>query len=325
MPSASAKPTSAPLIAVLAALGLALSAGRTRVPISSAMVDTLLLAALAGLVWTTARARYGERGAGVSALALVLFAALLGAVGGGGLTATLLLAGGLALMIRCLLDPTVQRAAGAGVCLGLAVGVLHVEGAARADVVAPLLLGAIALVAWRALTAEPNEPRRRVLQGAAVSVALAGLMGAVALLGLDALPPFETTEYTRLWAAAMGAAPPPATSRFLLLLNALPLVGLAAAQRPRYVSRYVDGATLIALAVAAAIGLAVPALLAPLAAPWLALMAGAAIGRTHRPALLRVAAVALIVQALTAVLLWPDYPRASDGWTPLPVSQGVPS
>jgi hypothetical protein len=192
-------------------------------------------------------------------------------------------------------------------------------------VLASFGVGAAALVAWRTATAERYEPRRRVLHGAAISVALTAVVGAAVLAGLDALPPFEPTEYARLWpAAAVEAGPPVAASRLLLLLNAVPLLALAAAQRPRRPSRYADGATLIALAVVLAIGCAMPELLAPLAAPWLALLAGAAVARAQRPGLLRLAAVALVVQALTAALLWPDYPRASDGWAPVPAPvQGV--
>src|SRR5690348_2347704 len=115
MAPAQSTPPFAPVLAVVAALGLALSAGRARVPIASAVVDTLFLAGLAATVWATARARYGARGAGVAVLALVLFAPMLGGVGGGGLPATLLLTAGLALLIRCLLDPTLQRAMAAGV------------------------------------------------------------------------------------------------------------------------------------------------------------------------------------------------------------------
>jgi hypothetical protein len=44
------------------------------------------------------------------------------------------------------------------------------------------------------------------------------------------------------------------------------------------------------------------------------------VARAERPGLMRFAAAALIVQALTAALLWPDYPRLSDGWTPLPAA-----
>jgi hypothetical protein len=61
-------------------------------------------------------------------------------------------------------------------------------------------------------------------------------------------------------------------------------------------------------------------LLALLAAPWLALLTGGAVARGERPGLVRFAAAALIVQALTAALLWPDYPRLSEGWTPLPAA-----
>ena len=318
---------SAPLLALAAALALALTAARDRVAMETAVIDTVLLAALVALVWSTGRARYGERGAGSAALALVLFAPMLGAVGGGGLPAALLLVAGLTLLIRCLLDPTTQRIGAAGVCLGLAVGVLHVESVTRPAALAWLGAGAAALVAWRTATAERCEPRRRVLHGAAISVVLTAVVGAAVLAGLDALPPFEPTEYARLWpAAAVEAGSPAATSRLLVLLNAIPLFVLAVAQRPRRPSRYADGATVIGLAVVFAIGLGVPMLLAPLVAPWLALLAGAAVARAQRPGLLRLAAVALVVQALTAALLWPDYPRASEGWAPLPVPvQGVPT
>ncbi|MBX3027482.1 hypothetical protein KF840_21510 [bacterium] len=326
MATPSSPSASAPFLALAAALALALSAARHLVPFETALVDTVLLALLAAVVWANARARYGERGAGTAALALVLFAPVLGAVGGGGLPAALLLTAGLTLLIRGLLDPTVQRAVAAGVCLGLAIGVLHVEGAARRPVCAALAIGAVALVGWRILTAERCEPRRRVVQGAVVSVVLGAAVSAAVLLGIDALPPFEPTEYARVWAAtafadelaSRGVSP-------LLVLNALPLLGLAMAQRPRRTSRYADGATVIGLAVALAIGIGVPVLLAVLAAPWLALLAGAAVARARGPGLLRLAAAALLVQALSAALLWPEYPRASAGWAPLPApAPGVP-
>ena len=67
-----------------------------------------------------------------------------------------------------------------------------------------------------------------------------------------------------------------------------------------------------------AVGAGAPVLLALLAAPWLALLTGGAVARAERPGLVRLAAIALVVQALTAALLWPDYPRLSDGWTPRP-------
>lgn len=319
MAPASATPVTAPLLAVAAALGLALSAARNLVPIEIAALDTVLLAGLAGLVWSEARARYGDRGAGTALLALVLFAPVLGAVGGGGLPAALLLTGGLALLLRGLLDPTIQRSLGGGLCLGLAIGTLHVEGAPRAPVCSAVAIGVAALVAWRALTAERCEPRRRVVQGAAVSALLAGLAAAAVVLAFDAIPPFEPTEYARLWAVADVTGEPVAAGfSALRALNALPLLLLALAWRRRPVSRYVDGATLIALAVAVVIGLQLPVLLAPLCAPWLALLAGAAVARARHPVFLRIAAAALVIQALSAALLWPDYPRASAGWTPLP-------
>jgi hypothetical protein len=327
MTSVSSPSVAAPFLAVAAALGLALSAGRDVVPVETALLDTGLLAGLAALVWVQARARSGERGAGAAVLALVLFAPVLGAVGGGGLPAALLLTAGFMLLIRALLDPTLQRSLGAGACLGLAVGLLQVEGAPRPATCATLAVGGAVLVAWRVRTAERCEPRRRVAQGGGMSALLAALVAALVLLGLDALPPFEPTEYACLWAAAAGEAAAPRTGLPpLLLLNGLSLLLLAGLQRPRRVSRYADGATLIALAATLVIGAGVPGLLPTLAAPWLALRAGAAVARAERPGVLRMAAVALLVQALSAVLLWPDYPRTGSGWTPLPVpARGIPA
>ena len=318
---ASSSSTSTPVLAIAAALALALSAARNRVAIETAVIDTALLGAVTALVWVSGRARYGARGAGAGALALVLFAPMLGGVGGGGLGAAFLLAVGLTVLTRCLLDPTIQLVAVAGLCLGLAVAILEVDGAPRATVVAALSAGGLALIAWRAMTAERCEPRARVVQGAVVSVVLAALAGAAMLALVDSLPPLEPTEYTRVWPAAVTVADPaPRSGGLLLLFNALPLLALAAAWRPRRTSRYADGATVIGLAVGVAIGAAAPVLLALLAAPWLALLTGGAVARAERPGLMRFAAAALIVQALTAALLWPDYPRLSDGWTPLPAA-----
>lgn len=317
----------APLLPVAAALGLAVSAVRDRVAIETALLDAVLVAALVGLVWAAGRARYGERGAAGAALALVLFAPALGAVGGGGAPAPLLLAAGLLVLTRCLLDPTVQRIGAAGACLGLAAAVLEVDGAARGAVLAWLTAGAAALVAWRVLTAERCESRRRVAHGAAVSAVLAALTAAATLAAVDALPPLEATEYARLWpAAATDPLPLAGGFHWLLWLNAIPLLALLAGRGWRRTGRYADGAALVGLAVALGLGAAVPVLLALLAAPWLALLAGGAVGEGRGAAWRRLAVLALIVQALTTVLLWPDYPRASEGWSPLPAPvEGVPT
>lgn len=317
----------APLLAIAAAVGLALSASRGHVGAETALLDALLLAALVAVVWVAVRARHGERGAGGAALALVLFAPLLGAVGGGGLPAPLLLAAGLTVLTRCLLDPTLLRIGAAGVCLGLAVAVLEVDGAGRAVVLAWLLGGGTGLVVWRGLTAERCEPRRRVGHGAAVGVILTALVAAAMLAAIDALPLLEATEYTRLWPAAVAeAAPAAGAPGWLLALNALPLLALAAARGWRRTGRYADGAAVIGLAVALGVGAGVPTLLALLAAPWLALLAGAALADGRPPGLLRLAALALVLQALTAVTLWPEYPRASAGWSPLPArAEGLPT
>lgn len=317
----------APLLAIAAAVGLALSASRGHVGVETALLDALLLAALVAVVWVAVRACHGERSAGGAALALVLFAPLLGAVGGGGLPAPLLLVAGLTVLTRCLLDPTLQRIGAAGVCLGLAVAVLEVDGAGRGAVLAWLIGGGAALVAWRGLTAERCEPRRRVLHGAAVGALLTALVAAAMLAAVDALPPFEATEYARLWPTAAPAAVPAAGAPgWLLALNALPLLALAAARDWRRTGRYADGAAVIGLAVALGVGAGVPTLLTLLAAPWLALLAGAALADGGRPGLMRLAALALVLQALTAVALWPEYPRASDGWSPLPArAEGLPT
>lgn len=310
-----------PLLAVVAGLGLALTAARTWVTLATAVVDTLLLAALLVAVWRYAAAQHGERAAAVAALALVLFAPTLGAVGGGGLIAMLLLTVGLLTLIRCLLDPTVQAIGGAGLCLGLALAALVADGIERADALVWLAVGAAALVVWRVLTAERCEPRRRVVQGAVSGALLTGLIAAAVLAGIGALPSLpEAAEYAHAPPVSAGAPPPAAL--WLLALNAVPLAVLVGLRPWRRSGRYGDGATAVGLATAVAVAAAHPALLPLLVAPWLALLAAPAL-ETRQVWRLRLVALALVVQALTAALLWPDYPRAADGWTPLPAVERV--
>lgn len=321
--SSSAAPASrgAAWLAVAAGLALGLSAARAWVTLATAVFDTALLALLVAVVWRHAAALHGARAAGVAALALVLFAPALGAVGGGGLVAMLLLGAGLLALIRCLLDPSLQAILGAGLCLGLASAALIADGVARADAATWLAGGGIALVGWRVATAERCEPRRRVVQGALSSVLLAGAVVAAVLLGLEALPPLpEAAEYAHGPSLSPGAAPPAPV--WLLALNAVPLAVSIGVRPWPWRSRYGDGALLIGLATAVGLTLRHPALLPVLAAPWLALLAAPALA-ARQPWRWRLAALALVVQALTAVALWPDYPHAADGWTPLPAARSV--
>ncbi|MFN8644864.1 MAG: hypothetical protein U0802_25545 [Candidatus Binatia bacterium] len=180
-------PTASParpvfLLAIAAALGLALSAGSDRAGIATAALDVLPVAALVAVVWAAARARHGERAANGAALALLLFAPVLGAVGGGGALAPLLLIAGAGLT-RCLLDPTVQRIGAAGTCLGLAAAVLEVEGVGRVPTLVAMAVAGVALAGWRVVTAERCESRRRVAHGAAASLALVAAVAAAVLAG----------------------------------------------------------------------------------------------------------------------------------------------
>ena len=311
-----------PVLALGAGLGLALTASRAWVTLETALVDALLLAALLTVVWRHAAALHGQRAGAVAALVLVLFAPSLGAIGGGGLVAMLLFTAALLTLMRGLLDPTIQVAAGAGLCLGLGLAALLADGLERGEAVLGTAAGLVALVVWRVATAERCEPRRRVAQGAASCALLAGLVAAAVLAGLSALPPLpEAAEYAH--AAPASTAPMPVNG-WLLALNGLPLAVLIAMRPWRRTGRYADGALGVGLAVAIAVAAHHPALLALLIAPWLALLGAPALD-ARQGWKVRVVAAALVVQAASAALMWPDYPRAAVGWTPLPAASSVPT
>lgn len=311
-----------PVLALVAGLGLALTAARAWVTLETAVVDALLLAALLAVVWRHAAALHDERAGAVAALVLVLFAPSLGAIGGGGLLAMLLFTTGLLTLMRGLLDPTIQAVAGAGLCLGLGLAALLADGLERGEAALGTAGGMAALVVWRVLTAERCEPRRRVAQGAASCALLVGVVAAAVLVGLSALPPLpEGAEYAH--AAPASTAPMPVNG-WLLALNALPLAVLIAMRPWRRTGRYADGALGIGLAVAVAVAAHHPAVLALLVAPWLALLGSPALA-ARRGWQVRVVAVALVVQAVSAAVMWPDYPRAAVGWTPLLVASSVPT
>lgn len=313
-----------PAGAVLA-LALAVTAARGEVSREAALFDALLLAALAALLWQAARRLYGPAGATGAGLAALLSAPLLGAVGGGALLAALLTTLALLLFGRCLLDPTLQLVAAAGVALGGALAALAADGAAPGPAAAVLCGTALLLAAWRVITAERCEPRTRVARAALSTVLLAMLLAAGMNRLLALLPAVpEATDYGlhALWVPVHGGElaqrPPALLGNGWLLLNLGALLLCAGVRAWRAERRYADGVSVIAFAGGAALAWLAhaPVLLAVLTAPWLALLAGGAWSAGASRPRTRLALVLLALEALSAVLLWPDYPRATAGWPP---------
>lgn len=317
-------PWLAPAAAALA-LVLAVTGARGEVSREAALADAVVFAVLAALVWQAARRLYGAAG-GTAALVAALFAApLLGAVGGGALLAALLHTLALLLFARALLDPTIQLVVGAGLAGGAALAALHADGAEPGPALVALLCTAGALAAWRIATAERCEPRARVARAALTTVVLGGLLAAATGHALDALlPPIpEATDYgyADLWVLVHGGEldrhPPALIGSGWLALNGLALLLLPMLRSWRREHRYADGAALVALIGSALLPLLAhaPVLLAVLTTPWLALLAGGT-WRAPAPPRVRVALVLLLLEVLSAIALWPDYPRATAGWPP---------
>ncbi len=306
------------------ALVLAVTAARGEVSREAALADALVLAGLVALLWHAGRRLYGERGGVAAAFAALFAAPLLGAVGGGALLAALLHTLALLLFARALLDPTIQLVAGAGLAGGAALAALHADGAEPGPALGALLVTAFALALWRVLTAERCEPRARIARAALMTVVLGGLLAAVTGHGLDRLlPPVPQAAdygYAELWWPVHGGElerhPPALIGSGWLALNGLALLLLPALRTWRREHRYGDGAALIALAGSALLPLLAhaPVLLAVLIAPWLALLAGGAWRAPARRA--RLALALLLLEVLSAIALWPAYPRATAGWPP---------
>jgi len=152
-------------------------------------------------------------------------------------------------LLRCLLDPTVQRIAGAAVALAAALltgAVVHQgAGAGRWLAVFSLL---VAL--GRVLTAERNEVRWRVGQASVVSIVLIWIGAAALLTVLGPLVPLAPPgEYVELQGVAVlrVAADPAGSSAELFRWLAIPL--LLTLLRPwRRERRYADTTLAAALA-----------------------------------------------------------------------------
>ena len=96
-------------------------------------------------------------------------------------------------LLRCLLDPTVQRVAGSAAALAAALltgAVVHRgAGAGRW-----LALFSVAVAVSRVMTAEPHEARSRVAQASAVSIVLVWLAAVALLAVLQPLIPLAAPE-----------------------------------------------------------------------------------------------------------------------------------
>jgi hypothetical protein len=342
------------LAGVLLGAAAALWIGRPGSLGRSLAIALLGSAATGWVVLRWGRAVYGPRGAlaalAVSASTPALLAALAAPTVQAPAGAAVLVGCAVQLvavyaLTRCVLDPTLQWVAVAGLAVLVApVGAfLHGSGS---TIVAGLAVFSAVLVVWRTLTAERCEPRQRVARAAAVSVALVWLFAAavaVAVAALSQLPSIE--EYSSGGAVPLGARaarPPPSSgAAFRLLATAdaqaaaaqtsqsgaalagLPLVALLlAAARPwRWARRYSDGAWVLALL---CLGL-------PLWVEWgepggvfmtpvVALLAGACWDPSRPRWARRAATLLVLVQIVVACWLWPRWPGGvrSDAWLPLP-------
>jgi 4-amino-4-deoxy-L-arabinose transferase-like glycosyltransferase len=278
------------------------------------LIMLLFYLATCALVFAWGREVYGDRGA-LGATVLVAFLpptlAQAATVSIDAAAACMLLAAVYAIS-RCLLDPTLQWAAIAGVVCGGAL--LSTPAAIALVVVAPCF------VLIRALTAERHESKRRVVQGAATSLLLIAIVALALRAGLGSALPTPTDGAWHLGHAAsvdsLGTQRVPGTATDYALAIALetpiPFLVLLLARPWRAHRRYTD---LIWLA--AVVGLGVETCvsrrlflgardLLPIF-PFLALLAGAAWDHARAPVWRRVASAAALLIALESAWNCPRY------------------
>lgn len=268
-------------------------------------------AGLAALVYWWGLSVYGRNGA----LAALVLTAWLPPVweacadGPAVPLSALLSVAAVAVLARCLLDPTIQMVGLAGVLLAGALPAAAAVGESMD--VAALSFGAssLLLVGWRGLTAERWEPRGRVVQGAATTALIAWGLAAALLAVLAQAPSSLPSPADYGWLQVQHLAGPQAPMprpRFAAAAAALLLIGLAAARPWRRERRYSDGVWVIALlclgwgerAADPARGLVV-------VAPFVALLAAGCWDHHRSVMARRVATAALGVLALLALLALP--------------------
>lgn len=209
-------------------------------------------AGLGGLVYWWGLSVYGRSGA-LAALALLAWLPPVWTACGEGpavLLSALLSAAALAVLARCLLDPTIQMVGLGGVLLAGALPAAAAVGESMQVAVLSFAAASLSLVGWRGLTTERWEPRGRVVQGAATTALIAWGLAAALLAGLaqvpSSLPSPEEYGWLNLQHVA-GPQAPAALPRFAVAMAALLLIGLAAVRPWRRERRYSDGVWVIAL------------------------------------------------------------------------------
>jgi len=236
-------------------------------------------------------------------------------------------------LMRCLLDPSVQWVALAGVAFLAAPIGAFLQGASS-TVLAGLGVLSLAMITCRIATAERCEPRARVVRASVISVALAWVAALVIALLVSAASHLPSAQ------AYSAAAPPPQSATILTvaapvapqptgpLAGAVPLAGLPiaavllAAVRPwRRQRRYTDAGWLATL-----LCLGVPLWLAwdepggVFMTPVAALLAGASWDETRAPLARHAATAVVLLQVAVALALWPHYPGGvrAGAWLPMP-------
>jgi hypothetical protein len=297
--------------AVIIGGGVLLSLNLFRTTPPASLAELLLAvgayAALNALVLHWGLIVYGPPGA-LGALALT---ATTGAVLAGTsmlIVALALLAAAYVLM-RCLLDPTVQWALLAGVTIAAVLFTALI-------VLAPNAMGwlvpySLLLVVVRAVAAERNERRYRVLQAALVSILVAWAVAIAAIWTVALVSTLPTAEeYSRAESIHWVVAVEPAAAAWRWSDAPIVLLLLAACRPWRRQRRYSDAGWLLG-----AVGLGLPfwratvawagASAAAPAVPFLALLAGAW-WDAHGSALRRRVATAAVLMHVAAGLLVPS-------------------
>lgn len=314
--------------ALLTLGGLAVLTAAASPPVSGLARTSGLLAylGLGGLVLYAGLRTYGPAG-GLGALALTAFSApVLSAAGSGPLAVPLTALATAAVLMRCLLDPTLLRAALAGVLMAAGVLAACDGGQSPAGALIWPALYSSLLAGLRYLTAEAHEPSRRVLQAAAVAVATAWIAAAL-LLGL-----YTVLMPGRFFAGPAGGVvlSDGSAEQAALYISLALLIGLAAGRPWRRQRRYADGSWVLAL-----VCLGLPSwwvarrqlgcLALAAVVPFLAVLAGAWWGGGSSAGRCRVATAAAVLHALLALLLLGALAANGSGATagPEPPRRGV--
>ncbi|MGH7789726.1 MAG: hypothetical protein ACRERC_22855, partial [Candidatus Binatia bacterium] len=214
--------------ACLAAAALHQAGGAGRADLFSGLVA---YAGLGALVYWWGLSVYGRRAA-LAGLALMAWLPPVWAACADGpavLLSALLSAAALAVLARCLLDPTIQMVGLAGALLAAALPAAAAVGESMEVATGAFAAASLFMVVWRGVSAERWEPRGRVVQGAATTVLIAWGLAAALLAGLAQAPSSlpSPADYGWLHPRHVGGPQAPAAlPRLAVAVAALLLIGL---------------------------------------------------------------------------------------------------